>query len=568
MQATTIQAWDLEYTGSARWYLRLLPSLTDFAFLLPAFLLFVIMPGAKSLLDDGDTGWHLRTGDWILQHGAVPTTDFFSFTKSGQPWFAWEWGWDLLFGFIHRSWGLAGVAFLNVLLLCFISALLFRLIRRCSENDILAFVLTVIAMNGSAIHWLARPHLFSWLFVLIFAHLILTAEQGKRAVLVYLPPLMLLWTNIHGAFFVGILMLLASAAGAGIYVLAITKYAWSRAYHNARPYLFCASACMLVTFVNPYTWHLHAHIYRYLLDSNLLDNIQEYQSVSFHHGPVIYFECMLLLGAASVAWCVKAARISGAILMLVWAHLALVSGRNIPIFLLIAAPWVACMLQDALSRVTSLPSFSNLGAIISEVWNDFRPLERSARVHAVSAAAVLILAASFASGQPRFEAQFDSRRFPLKAISLIHAAKPSRIFTYDQWGDYLIYRFYPAQRVFMDGRSDFYGAELIAVYQHLIEARYDCESDLRRFGIDLVVIKPDAPLATLLKQLPDWKLLFDDGHVVVFKAATARPVRETVPLSSVVDGENRLETSPGFKADRSKFEVKTQERRSSWLLRL
>jgi len=498
--------------------MRLMPSLTDFAFVLPAFLLFVMLPGASTLLGDGDTGWHLRTGDWILQHRIVPTVDFFSFTKSGQPWFAWEWGWDVLFAILHRSWGLAGVVFVNVLLLCFVSALLFRLCRRCSANDLLAFLFTVICMCGSMIHWLARPHLVSWLFVLVFAHVILTAEQGKLVSLVWLPFLMLIWTNLHGAFFVGILMLLASAVGEAVRSLARRNGSWSSAYVSSRPYLLCALACALATFVNPYTWHLHEHICRYLLDSNLLDNIQEFQSVSFHHGPVVFFEGMLVLGAASIFWCLEAGKISAAILIALWTHLALVSGRNVPLFLLIAAPWTVCMFGDALLRLKSLPALSRLGTLLTDVTNEFRPLERIERVHFLSAAAALVLASLFASGQPGFEAKFDEKKFPAKAIAVLETSQASRTFTYDQWADYFIYRLYPTQRVFIDGRSDFYGAALVAKYQHIINARYDWESDLKRFAIDSVVIKPDAPLAAVLKQSRDWTMLFDDGHVIVFRA--------------------------------------------------
>src|SRR5581483_11209729 len=178
---------------AGRWYVRLLPSLTDFAFVLPLFLLFGMLKGAVQLLSDGDTGWHIRTGDWILQHGRIPSVDFFSFTMPGQPWFAWEWGWDALFSIVHHWTGLPGVVFLNVLLLCLSAALVFRLIRRYSDNDILAFAFTILAVCGSMIHWLARPHLISWIFALLFSHIILSAEQGNGKMLLYAPVLMLFW---------------------------------------------------------------------------------------------------------------------------------------------------------------------------------------------------------------------------------------------------------------------------------------------------------------------------------------------------------------------------------------
>ena len=59
------------------------------------------MGGVASMLVDGDTGWHLRAGEWILNHHQLPTSDFFSFTKSGQPWFAWEWLWEIFFAWLY-----------------------------------------------------------------------------------------------------------------------------------------------------------------------------------------------------------------------------------------------------------------------------------------------------------------------------------------------------------------------------------------------------------------------------------------------------------------------------------
>src|SRR6185437_6078644 len=159
---------------------------------------------------------------------AVPSVDLFSFTKPNQAWFAWEWAWDALFALIHHAAGLAGVALANVFLLCLISALLFRLIRRCSENDLLALFFTFVCLAGSSIHWLARPHLFSWLFVLIFSHVILSAGAGKLNALWWLPFLTIAWANIHGAFFVGVLMLLISATGEALEVFIGQKQiAWT-----------------------------------------------------------------------------------------------------------------------------------------------------------------------------------------------------------------------------------------------------------------------------------------------------------------------------------------------------
>src|SRR5437868_11836180 len=95
--AVAVQTWEIADSSANGGVIRLLPSLTDFVFLLPSFLLFCLLSGTSVLLGDGDTGWHIRTGEWILQHRMVPQVDLFSFTKAHQPWFAWEWGWDVIF---------------------------------------------------------------------------------------------------------------------------------------------------------------------------------------------------------------------------------------------------------------------------------------------------------------------------------------------------------------------------------------------------------------------------------------------------------------------------------------
>src|SRR5580700_5970039 len=118
---------------------RFLPSLADFAFLAPFVFLFGRMNGAQTLLADCDSGWHIRTGEWILAHHQVPARDFFSFTKAGETWFAWEWLSDVGLAWLNHFGGLATVVFASLLLLSITFVLLYRLALRKS-NPIVAFV--------------------------------------------------------------------------------------------------------------------------------------------------------------------------------------------------------------------------------------------------------------------------------------------------------------------------------------------------------------------------------------------------------------------------------------------
>lgn len=516
MQTTIAQPWEpVASAQPVRWYVRLMPSLTDFAFVLPLFLLFGMLSGPTHLLSDSDTGWHIRTGEWILRNHHVPSVDFYSFTMAGRPWFAWEWAWDVIAAGIHTFAGLAGVAFLNVILICVSAALVFRLIRRYTENDILSFAFTILAVCGTIIHWLARPHLVSWVFGLLFCHMILSAEQGRSRSLLLLPPLMVLWTNLHGGFSVGIVLLLTSAVGDALQTTFSDDRLSLAAYRSAYKYLGCAGLCGIASLANPYGWELHKHVFGYLRDSTLIDNISEFQTISFHNPGSIFFECMLLIGIAAALWCFSNKRVALGLTVLIWAHAALFSARNIPLFMLLSAAPAALMIHDMLIRLGSTQSLAGIARQAREVCSDLRAMERINRSYLLSGLAILFIAAGMAGGKGVFHSEFNPKNFPLRAIALARSAGFKHLFTSDQWAGYLLYSD-PSRRVFFDGRSDFYGGAMVKQYQHIMTAQYDSEDLLDKFSIDGVLVKTDAPLAMLLKRSPDWKLLFDDGDAIVF----------------------------------------------------
>jgi hypothetical protein len=253
-----------------------------------------------------------------------------------------------------------------------------------------------------------------------------------------------------------------------------------------------------------------------------MNNMQEYQSVNFHCTPTGFFECMLLLAAGSVFWSLQTKKISPVISVVVWAHAALLAGRNIPLFLMIAAPLVACMLQDVLSRLRSLSGIGAVCTTISEICEEIQPWERPRRLHAASAFGILALAGLFASSASGFAGQFNTDTFPAGAIPSITASSARRIFASDQWSGYLTYRLYPSKRVFVDSRVDVFGVDLPQISLGIQNARYDWSYQLDHFAVDMVVVKPDAPLATELKTSPGWEMLFDDGKAIVFQAKLSR----------------------------------------------
>ena len=527
---------------------RFLPSLTDVAFVMPLIFQFNQLGGAPSLLGDGDTGWHLRTGEWIMAHGQVPQQDMFSYTHAGQPWYAWEWLWDVCFGFVNQHFGLAAVVTLSMLLICCTSAMLYRLVLRKCDNPLIAILVTGLAGAGASIHWLARPHLFTLFFTVIFlgfldaAYVELTAKkeheglsQGSatRKMLWCLPALMVLWTNLHGGFMAG-LITIAAYAGGGLMGAVLEPAADAKRAILARvkPFMTVGALCALATLVNPYFIGLHEHIVKYLLDPYLYSHITEFMAFNFNHPASKYIETLMVLGAATAFWNLYHRRFEYFVLLGGWLHLGLNVRRNIPLFSLICAPFIAEALTFWLKDLQSLRTvewIKSLGHRFEEMAAGIAETDRLPRLHLASAAAIALLAALLYAPQPptAFRASQDPKEFPVDAANVLLRQGYDHIFTSDTWGGYLIYRMYPKAKVFIDGRSDFYGAAFELTYLDLVLAKYDWDQNLSHYGAETVVVPVEAPLASALKENPRWRVVYDDKVAIIFRlAAPAQPSQQ------------------------------------------
>jgi hypothetical protein len=505
--------------------LRILPSMTDFAFLMPLIFIFGGMHGAKTLLGDGDTGWHVRTGEWILSHGRVPDKDLFSFTRTGQTWFAWEWLWDAVFAWLHQHWGMAAVVVVSALVISLTSALVFRLAFRKSGNPLIAMTLTFLAVAASSIHFLARPHLFTLLFTVVFYTILERVREIRSTRLLWcLPVMTVLWTNLHGGWFIGVVLIGLYAAGelaGGLF--GGEPGAWPAAVKRALPYAGIASLCLAASLAGPYTYHLHVHIWEYLTDSFQREHIQEMMSIDFQNPAARYFEAMLLVGGGACIWHLRRKRFTECLLLVFFAHVSLIASRNIPIFGIVAAPVLALAVAEWFKALEDAPVSAwlrHLAEGLRGMGETIAGMEGHWRAHLVSAAAVaLVTAILYAPAPPaNFRARFDGKEFPAKAVaSLGDLAAQSRIFTYDQWGDFLIYKLYPKNQVFIDGRSDFYGPRFCEKYLEIVQVKYKWQRYLNEYGVDTVLLPTDAPLAGALKESSRWHVVYDDGDAIIFR---------------------------------------------------
>jgi hypothetical protein len=507
---------------------HLMPSLTDVAFVIPLVFLFSRLDGVRTMLGDGDTGWHIRTGEWIMANHRIPHEDMFSFTMPGQPWFAWEWLWDVIFAWIHAHGGLGSVVAVSMAIVCLTFALLYRLVLRRCGNPLVAVGLTALAAAGSSIHWLARPHLFTALFMVIFLALLDRVHEGRKRLLWLLPALMILWTNLHGGFFIGIILVGTYAGGELLGALFANNRADRLASARASlPYIYAVAGCALATLVNPYTYHLHQHILKYLNDPFQTQYILEFQSTNFRMGAAMFLEAMLVLGLGAAVWYGWRRRFTEVLTIVGWGHLSLIIVRNMPVFMLAAAPVVALPLTIWLKTLSGAPIAGWLRRFFGgaeEIGAEITPLEQPWRLHAIPVVIMLLLAAAIQSPNAgkKLKPEYDPERYPAAALALLE--QPGlRIFTQDEWGDYLLYHLWPkGVKVFVDGRSDFYGSEFGQDYIDILNVKYTWEKNLARYGVNTILMPVDSSLAGAVKESRNWEVVFDDTRTIVFRKTPVR----------------------------------------------
>ncbi len=455
-----------------------------------AVLLHVLLVsgGAHSLFRDSDSGWHIRTGEDIVRAFRIPRVDPYSFTRAGQEWFAWEWLSDAALGAVHQSAGLPGVTLLAATLIAAAIMASCALALRLRANFFLAGAGAALLMGATSMHWLARPHLFSWLLAIAF---LAAAEKRK---LTFLPLLAVLWANVHGSFLLGPAIL-------GIYALGS---ALRKDREQSRSFLLFGGLTFLTTFANPYGWRLHQHVFAYLGNDYLLDHVSEFASFNFHLPGALYVEGFLLVALAGGLAALRQGAYERALLTLAMLHLALFSARHMPLAALTLLPL-------ALGSITAeLRGFQSARiAAFLDYSERLRDWDR--RVPGIlPVAAAVVLAAVLVSFSTT---GFDPQVFPVKEVGYFSGRESTtRVFSSDQFGGYLIYRFGGRLRVFFDGRSDFYGTDFLKRYAEVAEVRPGWERVLEEERVNAVLVKPDQALAEALRANGHW-LLAQNGTV-------------------------------------------------------
>ena len=499
----------------------LLPGLGDILWI-GAFL-GVIGLGPRMMNIDGDLGRHITIGRVILERGRVPLADLFSHTMMGQPVTPHEWLSQLLFALAHNLMGLNGVVLLCGLVIGTSFWLVYRRAREASGAVLAAVFVSILAMAAASLHWLTRPHVWTFLMLAIWIAVLERIRRGKTQSWWLLPMVMLPWANLHGAFIAGFATWALYGIGAGWDMLfrrfsddnGLPKGFW-------QSFFLGGGVSLLVTLLNPTGLDLWKTSVGYVGSRYLVGHTAEYLPPDFHD--VSTWPFLLMIGIFVVVLGLQSKRYEAArvIPAAAWLVMSLYSTRNIPLFAIVAAPLIAEGLGGWLAAYQN-----RLGMLKSIYAMDQRLLQTDLSLRGIVWPVVVFVFAlgGLSTGAPLdFQQQgnrFDPQVFPVDAVDWLEAnPQEGPVFNYFPWGGYLLYRSWPKQTVFIDGQTDFYGEALTRQYQQVLILLPGWEGVLDQYGVQWVIMPVDEALTRELRERSNWRIVYEDETAVIFSRSS------------------------------------------------
>jgi len=463
----------------------------------------VFILAGNHLLIDPDTMWQITIGQWILDHGAVPHTDVYSFTMRGQPWISTQWLAQVGYAAVYAIAGWTGPVVLAAACIAATFALFTRfLVKHLSESTTLVFVAAALALTVP--HLLARPHVLALPVMMAWVCGLVQAADRRGVPSFWLLPLLTLWANLHGGFVLGLALVAPIALDAVLNADAAQRKSL------ALRWAAFAVAAIGASCITPYGWGSLLAARKILALGEALPLIMEWRPADFSSvGPL---EVCLLLGFG----------------------LALYRGVTLPplrIVLLLG------MLHMALSQMRSLETFALLVPLFLAA-----PLARqlgSAEEHATPAAssphgvlfaslAIVLLAGTMAyASVVRFEPH--TRGSPVTAVAELKKLNFSRVFNDYDFGGYLIAN---GVAPFIDGRTELYG-EKFFVDHNAASGLMKPENLFRlldEYNIEATLMRTQSAATTLLDHMDGWQKVYADdiATIHVRKAAAVHTVEPVV----------------------------------------
>lgn len=481
---------------------RIKPCLSDLVFI--AALFIALASGRQMLGIDSDLGRHLTIGNYILDERLIPTRDLLSHTRAGLSRPPYEWLSQVIFAAANRLLGLDGVILLTAAVIAAAFALVYRFANRRSQAPVLALTIVFLAMGASSLHWLPRPHIFTFLLLAIWVELLDQFSDGKPVNWYIFPVLMILWSNLHGGFIFGILAWIAYFAG----------WVWDTRRKKSemrvgRRLLTVGVTSAIATIITPGLWRNWEAVLNNR-SSYILNRTVETMRPNLTEASVLPYTLLLFLAILLFTLTRKTSKPGQVFLLGGLGIMSLLMARNIPLFAIACTPILAELGAGILLRTgiwTQVEArFAGFGSISGQfIWSILAGL----------LAIAYFSYYNFRNGVSVH--QFDPVIFPVYAVNFLEAnPQNGRMFNEFNWGGYLQYRLGMQYPVFIDSQSDFYGEKLIREYDQILNADGNWRELLSDYSVDWALIPVQSALAGQLEEHPGWEIAYKDGTAIIF----------------------------------------------------
>jgi hypothetical protein len=471
---------------------------------------------------DPDLWWHLANGRLITTTATLPHTDVYSFTAIGHLWVMHEWLTDLAMYGLYRAGGLPLLVATFALVVTAAAIGLYLVLRWTGLHSTACVLLTLIGTLAGSTAWGARPQLLNVLFTGVLVLGLIAYREGRLRALA-LPPFIWLWANLHSGFLVGLIISGLFLAGEAIDRWRSSRSAMPRRRLVALGWAIVAATAL--SLVNPSGIQTLLFPLGTLTSPLIQNNIQEWASPDFHSMAGGLFEAIVFLILGGLATGRVRARTHEWLWGFSLLYLALASQRNVPLFVLAAAPLtgrcVLALLAQAASILPSVPRRPTAQAAFR--WAPMVPAAPTVVAGALNLWLLLVVASGMIwyravpNLRPADQAMAIASTFPVHAADALDAIhKPVRIFNYYDYGGYLLWRLYPGgSRVFIDGRVEVYGSVVFTRYLQVNYLGAGWPDVLQQYQPDAIVLPTAHPLVTLLREDPGWHVLASDGVATV-----------------------------------------------------
>lgn len=443
-------------------------------FLIFIYFLLMFIRGFNSL--DPDFGWHLKTGEIILEKG-IPLKDPFSYTMPDFLYVDHSWAVDIVIAFSYPRVGMGGLSIIfTAILLTTIYLNKVLIVSAFKLKEWTAWVPIILLFGILSRYFLVRPQVFSWFFISVLFNLLFNEKVWQKFKF-FTPLLFLVWANSHGGFSLGL----------GIFLFfGILKSIEERKLDIG--FLINWLLSLIITLINPYGFGLWKEVGMTLFSGQLRTGIVEWMPVFYN----IDFSLIPLIALSVVFISLyknKFTKIEKLLFLFLLVS-GLLSTKQIPFWAIFAAPIVSKGIGFLLSESKKYKlGFSRFGVFYNWIF----------AISFLSCLASIYLAMNNSLREDRF--------YPREATPfLMDNDIPGEIFSEYAWGGYLIWK-YPQKKVFIDGRMAIWKQgetkgnlkNSFETYRNILTNKEDFEETFKNFNVKAVLLPVPKPPGNITK---------------------------------------------------------------------